>query len=201
MPADAVLTALTTGRMSAQAQRLSPADRIAVAEFVTGKTVSTSSTAGGRCVRMRCEIARVGRIAGRGARQGFLERLGRHSSRQPVHRKRRHQGSGRAAAKARLGVRIPAGAVGADAADRGGRLAVHRERIRPGICAGREDRVHPLDVSGQGRRAQRDERGGAWLGQVRRVFRRRAGQRVRVGRGDRQGTVDGEGGIAPQRGQ
>ena len=34
LSADAVLTALTTGRMSAQAQRLSPADRVAVAEFV-----------------------------------------------------------------------------------------------------------------------------------------------------------------------
>src|SRR5580693_4274411 len=46
----AVLTALTTGRMSAQAQRLSPADRGAVAEFVTGKAVSTAqTTVGGRC--------------------------------------------------------------------------------------------------------------------------------------------------------
>ena len=50
MPADAVLTALTTGRMAAQAQRLSPADRAAVAEFVTGKTVTTSRVpAGGQC--------------------------------------------------------------------------------------------------------------------------------------------------------
>ena len=50
MPADAVLTALTTGRMSAQAQRLSPADRAAVAEFVTGKTLSTAQVAaGGQC--------------------------------------------------------------------------------------------------------------------------------------------------------
>ena len=50
LPADAVLTALTTGRMSAQAQRLSPADRVAVAEFVTGKAVSTAqTTVGGQC--------------------------------------------------------------------------------------------------------------------------------------------------------
>lgn len=50
MPADAVLTALTTGRMSAQAQQLSPADRAAVAEFVTGKTVSAAQApAGGQC--------------------------------------------------------------------------------------------------------------------------------------------------------
>ncbi len=50
LPADAVLTALTTGRMSAQAQRLSPADRVAVAEFVTGKAVSAAqTTAGGQC--------------------------------------------------------------------------------------------------------------------------------------------------------
>jgi polyvinyl alcohol dehydrogenase (cytochrome) len=50
LPADAVVTALTTGRMSAQAQRLSPADRVAVAEFVTGKTVSTAQApAGGQC--------------------------------------------------------------------------------------------------------------------------------------------------------
>jgi len=50
LPADAVVTALTTGRMATQAQRLSPADRIAVAEFVTGKTVSTvQAAAGGQC--------------------------------------------------------------------------------------------------------------------------------------------------------
>ena len=50
MPADAVVTALTTGRMSAQALRLSPEDRVAVAEFVTGKTVSAARTApGGQC--------------------------------------------------------------------------------------------------------------------------------------------------------
>ncbi len=50
LPADAVLTALTTGRMSAQAQRLSPADRVAVAEFVTGKAVSAAqTTVGGQC--------------------------------------------------------------------------------------------------------------------------------------------------------
>ncbi len=50
LPADAVVTALTTGLMSVQAQRLSPADRIAVAEFVTGKTVSTAQAAvGGQC--------------------------------------------------------------------------------------------------------------------------------------------------------
>ena len=50
LSADAVLTALTTGRMSAQAQRLSPADRVAVAEFVTGKAVSTAqAAAGGQC--------------------------------------------------------------------------------------------------------------------------------------------------------
>ncbi len=59
LPADAVLTALTTGRMSAQAQRLSPADRIAVAEFVTGKTVSTAQTAaGGQCDQKSDEKSR-----------------------------------------------------------------------------------------------------------------------------------------------
>jgi polyvinyl alcohol dehydrogenase (cytochrome) len=36
--------------MAAQAQRLSPQDRVAVAEYVTGKTVSTAqTTAGGKC--------------------------------------------------------------------------------------------------------------------------------------------------------
>ena len=57
-----------------------------------------------------------------------------------------------------MGVRIPAGVVGADAADRGWRLAVHGERIRGGVCSGREDRVHSLDLPGQGRRARRAER-------------------------------------------
>jgi polyvinyl alcohol dehydrogenase (cytochrome) len=47
---DAVLTALTTGRMAAQAQRLSPADRRAVAEFVTGKALTTATvTDAGKC--------------------------------------------------------------------------------------------------------------------------------------------------------
>lgn len=50
MPADAVLTVLTTGKMTAQAQHLSPEDRVAVAEFVTGKTVSTGQApTGGQC--------------------------------------------------------------------------------------------------------------------------------------------------------
>jgi polyvinyl alcohol dehydrogenase (cytochrome) len=51
LSADAVVTALTTGRMAAQAQRLSQQDRVAVAEFVTGKTVSvqTAGTPGGQC--------------------------------------------------------------------------------------------------------------------------------------------------------
>jgi polyvinyl alcohol dehydrogenase (cytochrome) len=50
LPANAVLTALNTGRMSAQAQRLSPADRVAVAEFVTGRTVTTAqAVTGGQC--------------------------------------------------------------------------------------------------------------------------------------------------------
>ncbi|MBV8847657.1 MAG: PQQ-binding-like beta-propeller repeat protein [Bryobacterales bacterium] len=37
---EAIVTALTTGRMAAQAQRLSPADRVAVAEFVSGRGIA-----------------------------------------------------------------------------------------------------------------------------------------------------------------
>src|SRR5215471_18350079 len=39
---EAILTALTTGRMTVQAQRLSPADRAAVAAFVAGRTVAAA---------------------------------------------------------------------------------------------------------------------------------------------------------------
>src|SRR5215475_12999387 len=47
---EAILTALTTGRMASQAQRLSPADRVAVAEFVAGRAISAGPTnSGGRC--------------------------------------------------------------------------------------------------------------------------------------------------------
>jgi polyvinyl alcohol dehydrogenase (cytochrome) len=50
LSADAVLTVLTTGRMTAQAERLSPAGRAAVAEFVTGKTLSSgTASATGQC--------------------------------------------------------------------------------------------------------------------------------------------------------
>lgn len=48
---DAVVAALTNGKMTAQAQRLSPEDRIAVAEFVTARTVSSARPAAssGQC--------------------------------------------------------------------------------------------------------------------------------------------------------
>src|SRR5262249_7520234 len=73
MSADAVLTALTTGRMSAQAQRLSPADRIAVAEFVTGKTVTTAQTApGGLCdAKSRGSVEGLAGGRGKGSWNGW----------------------------------------------------------------------------------------------------------------------------------
>jgi polyvinyl alcohol dehydrogenase (cytochrome) len=47
---DAVLTALTTGRMAAQAERLTPAQRATVAEFVTGKALTSgTASASGQC--------------------------------------------------------------------------------------------------------------------------------------------------------
>jgi len=47
---EAILTALTTGRMATQAQRLSPADRAAVAEFAAGRAMSARAVAsGGQC--------------------------------------------------------------------------------------------------------------------------------------------------------
>lgn len=50
LSADAVLTALTTGKMAVQGQRLSQGDRVAVAEFVTGRVVSNAQiSAVGQC--------------------------------------------------------------------------------------------------------------------------------------------------------
>ena len=47
---DAVVAALTTGKMAAQAQRLSPADRVAVAEFVTGRVAAgAAAKSTGQC--------------------------------------------------------------------------------------------------------------------------------------------------------
>src|SRR5215471_7295895 len=47
---EAILTALPTGRMAAQAQRLSAADRLAVAEFASGRAVAAATTSsGGQC--------------------------------------------------------------------------------------------------------------------------------------------------------
>ena len=47
---EAILTALTTGRMTAQAQRLSPADRLAVAEFISGRAIAAeTATSSGQC--------------------------------------------------------------------------------------------------------------------------------------------------------
>ncbi len=46
---DAILTAITTGRMAEQAQRLSAADRVAVAEFVAGKPVTAATASTGAC--------------------------------------------------------------------------------------------------------------------------------------------------------
>ncbi len=60
LSADAVLTAMTTGKMAVQAQRLSQSDRIAVAEFVTGRAVTNAASATvGQCdaKTMRSTIA------------------------------------------------------------------------------------------------------------------------------------------------
>src|SRR5215469_10932664 len=47
---EAILTTLTSGRMTVQAQRLSPADRVAVAEFAAGRAVpAATATSGGQC--------------------------------------------------------------------------------------------------------------------------------------------------------
>ncbi|HEY6346078.1 MAG TPA: PQQ-binding-like beta-propeller repeat protein [Bryobacteraceae bacterium] len=47
---EAILTALTTGRMAVQAQRLSPADRVAVAEFAAGRPLpGVTAASGGQC--------------------------------------------------------------------------------------------------------------------------------------------------------
>jgi polyvinyl alcohol dehydrogenase (cytochrome) len=73
MPADAVVTVLTTGRMAAQAQKLSPADRVAVAEFVTGKTVSTAQAApGGLCdAKSRGSVDTLSAGLGKGSWNGW----------------------------------------------------------------------------------------------------------------------------------
>jgi polyvinyl alcohol dehydrogenase (cytochrome) len=47
---EAILTALTTGRMAVQAQQLSPADRVVVAEFAAGRAVfAVAAVSGGPC--------------------------------------------------------------------------------------------------------------------------------------------------------
>jgi polyvinyl alcohol dehydrogenase (cytochrome) len=46
---DAIVTALTTGRMRAEGERLSDAERRAVAEFVTGRAIAAPAATAGRC--------------------------------------------------------------------------------------------------------------------------------------------------------
>ncbi len=77
---DAVLTALTTGRMVAQAQRLSPADRRVVAEFVTGRV---ECRGGFECGAMygRSRERELGGVV----QQTFLEWLGRSSGERSVY--------------------------------------------------------------------------------------------------------------------
>jgi polyvinyl alcohol dehydrogenase (cytochrome) len=55
---EAILTALTTGRMAVQAQQLSPADRVVVAEFAAGRAVSAiAAVSGGQCETATAKVS------------------------------------------------------------------------------------------------------------------------------------------------
>jgi polyvinyl alcohol dehydrogenase (cytochrome) len=64
---EAILTALTTGRMTVQAQRLSPADRVAVAEFASGRAVAAATATGGG----QCDAAASAATSGRSLDSSF----------------------------------------------------------------------------------------------------------------------------------
>ena len=147
---EAVITALTTGKMQAQGSVLTQTQRRAVAEFATGKKVGAASTQ----VANQCRQSTPMRDPGRRTQ---LEWIRRWPRRQPFSgcEIRGHHRCRSAAPEAQMGLWLCQRRRRAHAANAGRRPAVRRQRKRRSLRARSEDRLHLLDLPGAGRRTHR----------------------------------------------
>ena len=178
-----------------QGATLTTAERVAVAQFVTGTRDrglgAPHEPVHGRDADHRSDAGP--------ALDGVGQRRHQHALR-PAGRADR---AGPAAPQVEVGVRLRRRDVGARPAGAGRRKALRRQRQRRTARARSEDRLHLLDVQGRVRRPQRAQRVAVSQRQrhaLRRVLRRSEGQRLRGGRGDGPAGVEAQGGRAPERG-
>ena len=104
-------------------------------------------------------------------------------------------------AHAEVGVRIPQCNHRAGTADRRRRTRVRRQPERHRLRARREDRLHALDVPGEGSRADRHRHRTAkrQRREIDRIFRRRPRERLRARRRHGRAALDAQPRRAPQR--
>ncbi len=124
----------------------------------------------------------------------LVERVGpdRHEHAQPAGRGRGADRGRPPQAAPRVGAGLSRRDVRVGAAHRCGRARLRRKPERHGLRAGRQGRVHPVDLRGEGQRAiGRVDRGARrWLGALRGVLLRPARLRVRAGRRDGLGALE-----------
>ena len=138
----AIVDALTSGSMRYQGLALSGPERRAVAEFITGRTLSgtVSGATVGRCVAHAADHGSHSRSA--------MERLGARSGQHALSTGRAggsHRRSG-AATPFEVGVRLSGHDVRMGAADGCGRPSVRRRSERHRLLARRPDGLHRVDV-------------------------------------------------------
>ena len=144
---EAIVNALTNGKMAVQGAGLTAAERVAVAQFLTGRAPAASAgrsrTAARR--RRRRPIRRRVRAGWLGQRrhQLALRAAGRPDRRRP------------ASTEIEMGVRLRGRHIRARPAGDGRRQAVRRQRQRGAARARSEDRLHLLDLQGGVRRPER----------------------------------------------
>ena len=191
---EAIVNALTNGKMAVQGATLTTAERVAVAQFLTGRTFA-ASTAPVEQVHRRDADDRSDAGAA-------LDGLGQRHHQLPLRAAGRVDGPGPAASEVEVGVRLRRRDLGARAAGAGGRQAVRGERQRRTARARSEDRLHLLDVQGRVRRSQRAQRVAvpdAATPPATPSSSAISGQRLRGGHRDRAAGLEAQGGRAPGR--
>ena len=153
MTAERVLAALESGAMISMASRSSAAERRAIAQFVTGKSLSKKDVDMTPAPQSMCAPAGdfTNPLTG-----PTLERLGRQHLQHALSGRRsgRTLGSGCAPSQSEMGVRLSRRSRRQRAADHRRRPRVRRQPGRQGLFAQRRHGLHPL-VRASGRRRAR----------------------------------------------
>ena len=179
---ESILEVLVTGAMRVQGSRLGGAERRAIAEFISGKTIA--GEVGGASTRpLRQRIS--GCVRSQRRAMGRVEHdLLEHPL--PAGGPGEITGRGRAAPDAEMGVRLPRRDRPRGRSRRRGRTRVRRQPERHRLRARREDRLHPLDVQRRRRRPHGAVRRSGDRGRYASSTSATAAQRLRARRADRR---------------